>query len=204
MPLDPDYPRERLDYMVADSRPAVVLTVTALADKFSAAGATRRNSGRRAARIAGQSQDNLPCRTTPDNAVYVIYTSGSTGRPKARSTCTGASAISSSGAEEPGRLGPSDRVLFKTPMSFDMSVEEFFPANRRRRVVMAKPGGQREPELSRAADRPRGRHGGRLRPFDVAGLPGRARPRTVPLVEAGVSGGETLAAEVVKKILTGG
>ena len=146
VPLDPDYPRERLDFVVADSQPAVVLTTTALADNISASNAQMVFMDADRAIFSSQNQDNLSCQVTPENAIYVIYTSGSTGRPKgAVNVHRGVSNLLLWKRAVWG-LNSSERILFKTPLSFDVSVEEFFaPLISGCRVVMARPGGQREP-----------------------------------------------------------
>jgi len=145
VPLDPDYPRERLDFVVADSRPAVVLTVTALTDKFSASDTQVVLMDADRGKISGQSPDNLSCQITPDNAIYVIYTSGSTGRPKGAVNVHRGVSNLLLWKRAVWELTSSDRVLFKTPLSFDVSVEEFFaPLVSGSRIVMARPGGQQE------------------------------------------------------------
>src|SRR5262249_15311200 len=67
-PLDPAYPRERQEFMLADAVAAVVLTQESLAADAGA--------------VARQSSDNPPPAAGADHLAYVIYTSGSTGRPK--------------------------------------------------------------------------------------------------------------------------
>ncbi|MFJ9545779.1 non-ribosomal peptide synthetase [Streptomyces erythrochromogenes] len=83
LPLDADHPRERIAHMLADARPAAVLTNAAwpLPEVLDGlAGATVLDTGEqeRAHRPAGAP----PVRITGSHAAYVIYTSGSTGRPK--------------------------------------------------------------------------------------------------------------------------
>nr|WP_267898529.1 non-ribosomal peptide synthetase [Actinomadura sp. WAC 06369] len=63
VPIDPDYPADRIAYMVEDARP--VLTIRA--EDVDA---------------AGYDDANLDVQVSPDSPAYVIYTSGSTGRPK--------------------------------------------------------------------------------------------------------------------------
>ena len=148
VPLDPDYPRERLDYVMADSRPAVLLTTSDLADRISSAGAgltvyldTQRDE------ISRASDANPPCQTGPDNAIYVIYTSGSTGTPKGAINLHRGLRNNLLWETQFLGLDAADRVLFKTPLSFDVSVVEFFRGLLcGGRVVMAKPGGQRDPQ----------------------------------------------------------
>ncbi len=83
VPLDPDYPEDRLRYMLADSAPAVLLTRGALAARFGGSGVPVVALDADASAWAGLPGAN-PGRggLGPDHLAYVIYTSGSTGRPK--------------------------------------------------------------------------------------------------------------------------
>src|SRR5712692_9331822 len=82
LPLDPEYPQERLAFMLDDARPSLVLTKSKLADLVAgkAARAVLLDSDR--ARISEQDGTNLSDVPHPDDLAYVIYTSGSTGKPK--------------------------------------------------------------------------------------------------------------------------
>jgi natural product biosynthesis luciferase-like monooxygenase protein/FkbM family methyltransferase len=80
LPLDPLYPKDRLDYMLADSETRVLLTQSDLAVDLTAA--VQRVYLDRWADFAGESQENPASESTSQNLAYVIYTSGSTGRPK--------------------------------------------------------------------------------------------------------------------------
>jgi amino acid adenylation domain-containing protein len=82
LPLDPEYPQERLAFMLDDGRPSLVLTRSKLADLVSgnAAGVVLLDSDR--SRISEQSAANLSEAPRPGDLAYVIYTSGSTGKPK--------------------------------------------------------------------------------------------------------------------------
>ena len=172
-PLDPDYPTERLEFMVGDLRPAAVLTTRALAARCAAAklGATaglpssaedtvgQANRGTHARsevplvlldevaeEIASQCGDNLPSANGLDDVAYVIYTSGSTGRPKGVRNTHGGICNRLLWMQEAYRLTPEDRVLQKTPFSFDVSVWEFFwPLLTGARLVVARPGGHKDP-----------------------------------------------------------
>ncbi|PWK15686.1 amino acid adenylation domain-containing protein [Tumebacillus permanentifrigoris] len=79
VPIDPNYPEERVQYMLADSGAKVVLTEQHLRVRLAA-------DTVRAVCIEDIStaiaKDNLPLINTPDDLAYVIYTSGSTGWPK--------------------------------------------------------------------------------------------------------------------------
>jgi amino acid adenylation domain-containing protein len=82
LPLDPEYPQERLAFMVADARPALVLTKSKLADLVTGTAAQLVLLDSDRARISEQSETNLSDAPRPDDLAYVIYTSGSTGKPK--------------------------------------------------------------------------------------------------------------------------
>ncbi|MEU9252082.1 amino acid adenylation domain-containing protein [Streptomyces sp. NPDC048270] len=80
LPLDAEYPRDRIAHMLADARPAAVLTAAGwplpeVLEGFAVLDADERTWADRPA-------DTPPVRVHPSNAAYVIYTSGSTGRPK--------------------------------------------------------------------------------------------------------------------------
>nr|QEO74861.1 phosphopantetheine-binding domain-containing pro [uncultured bacterium] len=82
LPLDPQYPRERLAFMLENTPPKVLMThhrfLDDLPEQQSAIVITENDWQI----IAQESQINLPNVAEPDNLLYVIYTSGSTGRPK--------------------------------------------------------------------------------------------------------------------------
>ena len=82
LPLDPDYPRERLQYMLADAGVRLLAAQSALLDRLPAHGLQIVRLDTDAARIS-QNPTNAPIlHLDPRNAAYVIYTSGSTGKPK--------------------------------------------------------------------------------------------------------------------------
>src|SRR5262249_5593109 len=110
VPLDPDYPAARLEMMVEDSKLEVVLTEKAL----------------RSPLITQRSMDNPTRAAGPDDIAYVIYTSGSTGTPKGAMNTHHGLANRLIWMQDEYRLDATDRVLQKTPYSFDVSVWEFF------------------------------------------------------------------------------
>jgi amino acid adenylation domain-containing protein len=80
------------------------------------------------------------------NLAYIIYTSGSTGRPKGAMNTHGGMRNRLLWMQELYRLNEDDRVLQKTPFSFDVSVWEFFwPLMTGARLVMSRPGGHKDP-----------------------------------------------------------
>ncbi|WP_122315227.1 non-ribosomal peptide synthetase, partial [Pseudomonas cichorii] len=88
VPLDPDYPAERLDYMLRDSAPKAVISQAALAGLFSDSSvpAVLLDGLAEGAEEFCRQPDHNPQLTTrghrPEHLAYVIYTSGSTGQPK--------------------------------------------------------------------------------------------------------------------------
>ncbi len=152
VPLDPSYPEERLRFMLADSGAPVVLTQARLLPALESLAA-----GSAARWLA---VDDLPAGepaeiTTPqegptvehqDGLAYVIYTSGSTGRPKGAMNHHRGIVNRLQWMQEAYGLVASDRVLHKTPVSFDVSVWElFWPLVAGACMVVARPGGHREP-----------------------------------------------------------
>ncbi len=120
VPLDPIYPRERLQYMLDDAAVACVLVDSTTEDV--------------AAGIAAETirVDSIQARTGSASAIepsapaYVIYTSGSTGRPKGVEV--GHRSLSNlllSMAERPG-CGSGDRLLAVTTICFDIAALELY------------------------------------------------------------------------------
>ncbi|MCD7041283.1 amino acid adenylation domain-containing protein [Pseudomonas sp. MAFF 311096] len=139
VPLDPAYPLERIAYMLQDSAPVTVL----------AQGATRALLGDVAVVDLDQPTwqhqpvDNLP---VVGVSAYVIYTSGSTGQPKGVINDHPGVVNRLLWMQDAYGLQAHDRVLQKTPFSFDVSVWEFFwPLFTGACLVMARPGGHRDP-----------------------------------------------------------
>jgi amino acid adenylation domain-containing protein len=125
LPLDPAYPRERLELMLEDSGALVVLAEERLAARLGA-----RTPIVCVDRDAASFDRQPDCRpapaATPGNLAYVIYTSGSTGRPKGVAIAH-RSAVAmvewARGAFVPGELAA---VLASTSICFDLSVFELF------------------------------------------------------------------------------
>ena len=76
--------------------------------------------------IEQESEENPGSEISSENLAYVIYTSGSTGRPKGVMIHHGGLCNRLHWMQEAYQLSQSDRVLQKTPFSFDVSVWEFF------------------------------------------------------------------------------
>ncbi|WP_426127938.1 amino acid adenylation domain-containing protein [Pseudomonas sp. DWP1b1] len=139
VPLDPAYPLERIAYMLEDSAPVAVL----------AQGATRGLLGDvpvvdlDRSTWQHQRQDNPGVEGV---SAYVIYTSGSTGQPKGVINDHPGVVNRLLWMQDAYGLQAHDRVLQKTPFSFDVSVWEFFwPLFTGACLVMARPGGHKDP-----------------------------------------------------------
>ncbi|CAN2534203.1 Linear+gramicidin+synthase+subunit+D [Methylocapsa aurea] len=146
LPIDPDYPRDRIAYMIADAAPALVLTQEHLRERLPETITTLRLDADWSV-IAQESAANLAPRATPQNLAYVIYTSGSTGRPKGVGVSHDAIACRLEWMQERFGLTVDDIVLQKTPYGFDVSVWEFFwPLRQGARMSLAPPGSHRSPE----------------------------------------------------------
>ncbi|GLQ98963.1 hypothetical protein GCM10007863_33830 [Dyella mobilis] len=152
LPLDTDYPPERLAFMLEDARPATVLTRSDVQAALpSDAALLHLDDARTQARLDA-SRDHNPSdaeRTRPLHALhpaYVIYTSGSTGRPKGVPNTHQGIVNRLQWMQHAYGLQADDAVLQKTPSSFDVSVWEFFwPLLQGARLVLARPEGHRDP-----------------------------------------------------------
>ncbi|MFL6127650.1 MAG: amino acid adenylation domain-containing protein, partial [Mycobacteriales bacterium] len=149
LPLDPDYPADRLSFMLADSGAAALLSQHRLAGTVPAGNVPTLLLDE-PAEWAGQ-PDTDPGVAVPDlAAAYVIYTSGSTGRPKGVLNAHRGIVNRLRWMQDEYGLGADDVVLQKTPASFDVSVWEFFwPLVTGARLVLARPGGHRDPAYLR-------------------------------------------------------
>jgi amino acid adenylation domain-containing protein/non-ribosomal peptide synthase protein (TIGR01720 family) len=82
LPLDPDYPLERLSYMIDHSQVKVILTKEYLTSLTVDSSTKIIYLDHLENTVSVQSQDNPVSEVKPENLAYVIYTSGSTGKPK--------------------------------------------------------------------------------------------------------------------------
>ncbi|WP_442024720.1 amino acid adenylation domain-containing protein, partial [Nocardia sp. 2YAB30] len=158
VPVDPDHPVERNDYVLTGSAPLFVLTT--VMDGFETGTAAtvldieQLEPASQEASVttvpewifepSGSRPDDMKAR--PDNIAYVIYTSGSTGRPKGV-MITHRQMVNQfrwNQREYPHSTG--DVVLHKTPITFDISTWElFWPLQTGARIVVAEPDGHRDP-----------------------------------------------------------
>jgi amino acid adenylation domain-containing protein len=146
VPLDPSYPPDRLAYMLADSNTRVVLTQHQLLPVL------RRHTAAHTlcldtdwTTIASQPVQPPIRHTTASNLAYVMYTSGSTGSPKGVAIEHRALVNHMAWLQRSFQLTASDRVLHKTPISFDVSAWElFWPLLYGAQLVVAPPGAHQD------------------------------------------------------------
>ncbi|WP_377272874.1 amino acid adenylation domain-containing protein [Peterkaempfera sp. SMS 1(5)a] len=150
VPLDPEYPAERLEFMLSDAAAPVVLTQSRLIDDAGedapATGDATVLRLDRAELWDGQPTTAPEAAGGPETPAYMIYTSGSTGRPKGVPNSHRGIVNRLDWMQKQYRLTAADTVLQKTPASFDVSVWEFFwPLLSGARLLLAEPGGHRDP-----------------------------------------------------------
>ncbi|HVR95769.1 MAG TPA: amino acid adenylation domain-containing protein, partial [Thermoanaerobaculia bacterium] len=148
VPLDPAYPGERLAWMLEDSAAPVLLTGAELSGRFPDFRGQVVLLDDDWPQIEAAARDAAPetPRATPENLAYVIYTSGSTGRPKGVMVPHRAILNRLLWMRRAFPLAAGDGVLQKTPYSFDASIWEIFvPLFCGARLVVAEPGGHRDP-----------------------------------------------------------
>ncbi|MFC0679116.1 amino acid adenylation domain-containing protein [Lysobacter korlensis] len=141
VPLDPQFPRERLDYMASDSGLATLLTSSSVVGSFALPGRPVLALDQLDAQLASGGDSRIgrdEGAASPDDIAYVIYTSGSTGRPKGVMVPHRAVANFIAGMQvEPG-LDAHDRLLAVTTLSFDIAVLELMlPLSVGAEVVLA-------------------------------------------------------------------
>ncbi|HEV2149305.1 MAG TPA: amino acid adenylation domain-containing protein, partial [Longimicrobiaceae bacterium] len=153
VPLDPEYPPERLGYMLRDSAPVAVLTQGSLLERLGAAEVAELAqvpvldlAGDAAAWARRPESDPVRGALSPEQLAYVVYTSGSTGRPKGVA-CLHRNLVNRlAWMQQAWGLAASDAVLQKTTLSFDAFAREiFWPLAVGARVVVLAPGAHRDP-----------------------------------------------------------
>jgi amino acid adenylation domain-containing protein/non-ribosomal peptide synthase protein (TIGR01720 family)/FkbM family methyltransferase len=148
VPIDPEYPEERIGYMLADINAAITITSKVSSSSLHFAKNlqlisldTEWNS------IGSYPTSNPSTVLAPENLAYVIYTSGSTGKPKGVMNEHRGLVNRLCWAQEYYQLTGNDSVLQKTTFCFDVSVWELlWPLLAGSKLVFAKPEGHKDPE----------------------------------------------------------
>ncbi|TQV88904.1 non-ribosomal peptide synthetase [Aliikangiella coralliicola] len=139
VPVDPRLPRERVSYMLHNSRAKHVMVQNSTADLCNIGDDVHLLNLEQDNAVINESSTQTPAiNTTLDSTAYVIYTSGSTGNPKGvEITHRSVINLLKSMTVRPG-IESTDRLLAVTTMSFDISVlEVFLPLINGATVVLA-------------------------------------------------------------------
>ncbi|MFD0279912.1 amino acid adenylation domain-containing protein, partial [Kitasatospora sp. NPDC127111] len=132
LPLDPDHPAARVGYVLADARPALLLTDTRTDQRVPADGGSPRLvlDSAEVQAVLADCPDTDPAATgtaiAPESAAYVIYTSGSTGRPKGVVVPHAALVNFLAAMDRKVPLRPEDRLLAVTTVAFDIAALELY------------------------------------------------------------------------------
>jgi amino acid adenylation domain-containing protein len=136
--LDPDYPQERLEWMVSDAQIQLVITISPLTD-FEISVTDSQNTGQSLKNVSYLCLDQvgsviaaypvtpLDIDISMNNLAYLIYTSGSTGQPKGVMIEQGSLSSFCHSALQKYGIQASDKVLQFSSLNFDAAVEEIFP-----------------------------------------------------------------------------
>ncbi|MFE1315850.1 amino acid adenylation domain-containing protein, partial [Streptomyces sp. NPDC058755] len=132
LPVDPEYPADRVAYTIGDAGAALVLTARGPGEGLAGLGvavvalddpATIRELAQLDTDVPSAGRRAVPL---PEHPAYLIYTSGSTGRPKGVAVSHGALAAHLSGVGERVPLEAGDRLVAVTTVSFDIAALELF------------------------------------------------------------------------------
>ncbi|KSZ60701.1 peptide synthetase [Rhodococcus pyridinivorans KG-16] len=151
VPLDLEQPADRIAYVLESSAPSLVLVASwdELRDRtgFGDIPTVEIDAVDLSGRDGSPVRDDERARPLrAEHLAYVLYTSGSTGRPKGVAVPHGAVVNQLSWMQDEFTLSADDRVLLKTPVTFDASVWELFlPLHTGARTIVASPGLHREP-----------------------------------------------------------
>jgi amino acid adenylation domain-containing protein len=145
LPLDPAYPQERLAFMLEEAETPVLLSQEQNVHGLPLIKKRILGILTDWTILSNESEENPSSAVKPDNLAYLIYTSGSTGKPKGVMNTHLGICNRLLWMQQAYQLTADDRVLQKTPFSFDVSVWEFFwPLLAGARLVVAKPEGHRD------------------------------------------------------------
>ncbi|MCX5044947.1 non-ribosomal peptide synthase/polyketide synthase [Aldersonia sp. NBC_00410] len=204
VPVDPDHPPDRIAYVLDSADPVAVLTT--LRDEFDAGDRTVLYVD--TLDVSGYSADPITdadrvASLRADNTAYVIYTSGSTGRPKGVAVTHAAIVNRLEWMQAAYTLGGADAVLWKTPVTFDVSVWELFWAfGVGARLVVAAPDGHRDPVYLAGLIAEQSVTTLHFVPSMMAAFVGAVTAGSVPSVTRVFASGEALTGDVAQRLRT--
>ncbi|HEX2925216.1 MAG TPA: amino acid adenylation domain-containing protein, partial [Ruminiclostridium sp.] len=145
VPLDPGYPKGRLQYMLENSSVDIILTQEKFSELLKDYNARLIYLDNSWSEFEQEDGNNPVCLTNMDSLAYTIYTSGSTGNPKGVMNTHKGICNRLLWMQDAYKLNEHDRVIQKTPFSFDVSVWEFFwPLITGACLVVARPEGHKD------------------------------------------------------------
>ncbi|MFE0172959.1 amino acid adenylation domain-containing protein [Streptomyces sp. NPDC059002] len=180
LPVDPSYPAERVQFMLDDTQPVLVIDGPVATE--------------------GYADTDLLVRQEPTSTAYVIYTSGSTGRPKGVAvTHTGITALHTSHAEEL-QLRPGSRVFQAVSPSFDVAVCDLITTlGSGATLILDSPGQLAGDELATALTNSAATHVA-LPVSLLASLPSNG----IPTLQYVLTGGEVCPPDLAEQWTAGG
>lgn len=145
VPIDPNYPSERLSFILKDTQTPILLTLSNLLPKLPALSTNLVCLDSQWDTISQHSQENLVCDTNIDDLIYVIYTSGSTGKPKGVMVPHRGIVNQLHWRQSTFGLTAKDKVLQNISFSFDPSVWQiFWPLCFGGQLVLPRVGGHQD------------------------------------------------------------
>ena len=145
VPLDPEYPERRINYMIEDAGLSLVLAPRELIPGLHAQGIEVMPLDVERGQAADSEADNLGVEVDARNAAYVIYTSGSTGEPKGVMITHFGICNRLQWGQDAFPVTESDGMLHSASLSFDVSVWEMFaPLVAGARLIIARAGAARD------------------------------------------------------------
>jgi amino acid adenylation domain-containing protein len=145
VPIDPNYPPERLSFILEDTQTPILLTLGNLRAKLPASSAQLVCLDSHWDRISQHNQENLVCDASIDDLMYVIYTSGSTGKPKGVMVPHRGIVNQLHWRQSTFGLSATDKVLQNISFSFDPSVWQiFWPLCFGGQLVLPRLGGHQD------------------------------------------------------------
>ncbi|MGC7102151.1 amino acid adenylation domain-containing protein [Amycolatopsis lurida] len=193
VPVDPGHPLDRIAFVLADSRAAMVLTDETGVDRLPGGTPVLRVDGDQP--IAPKRREVVP---HPDNLAYVEYTSGSTGVPKAVMVAHRSLVNCVADARAQLGIGPGARALLHSPITFDYGLWQLLMPLLSGAAVCLSEAGERDGTLTLAEQIRRDRV------TTVALTPtllSTVDPEAVPGLALVLAGGERCPAELARKWL---